>query len=92
MNGVQKTILWAATLSIALMIGLKTSTTYRLSEALKPGGPEVGDTSLFLYGSLVLSSSDAGNLHFLLQFGEHKYQLIAAILLVSVTAFVTARK
>lgn len=85
MNKKQLIILWIIVIFIGILIGLKTTTVYPTSEIIKPGGPEFGHTALMLYGSLILTSENAGGLHFLLNFGEYKYQLIIAVIIIGCT-------
>ena len=85
MNKKQLIVLWITVIMIIFFLGLRTTTIYRLSEVTKPDGPEFGHTALKLYGSLLLSSNNAGKLHFLLDFGNYKYQLILACILVGGT-------
>jgi hypothetical protein len=91
MNKKQLVVTWTATILIVILLGSRTGTTYRLSEIMKPGGPENGHTSLFLYGNHVLSSENAGNLYPLLNLGEYKYHLITAVLILSALAIYTLR-
>ncbi len=83
MNKKQITVTWVAVLLLVILLGLKTGTSYRLSEIERIGGPRYGNTVLDLYGTLILSSENAGRLHFLLWFGTYKYHLMLATALVS---------
>jgi len=91
MNKKQMIALWITVIIIAIFMGLKTSTVYRISEFSKPGGPEFGHTALMLYGSLILTSENAGYFHFLLNFGECKYQLIIAVIIIGCTLIYSMR-
>ena len=88
----QKVILVVAALAISLLLGLRTGTTYKLSEVTKLGGPQNGNTTLFLYGNTVLSSEHPSRFAFLLPLGEYKFQAIAAVVLLSGVGLVVLRR
>ena len=91
MNKKQIVVLWTFVIIISLLLGLETTTVYRLSEFTKPGGPETGSTALMLYGSLLISSDTSGKLHFLLPLGNYKYHLMIVVALISGTLIYTFR-
>jgi len=88
----QKIVLITAALVIAVLLGLRTGTTYRLSEVSRPGGPQIGNTTLFLYGNTVLSSEQPGPFSFLLPLGEYKFEAIAAVILLAAVGLVVLRR
>ncbi len=76
-------VLCVSVILIVILLGLKTTTVYSWSEINKPDGPESGKTALMLYGTYLFDSSTVGDFHFLLHFGNYKYELIVAVVLVS---------
>lgn len=88
----QKALLLVATLMITLLLGLRTGITYKLSEVTKPGGPKIGNTTLFLYGNTVLSSARPSSMNFLLHLGEYKFEAIAAVALLAGVGLIVLRR
>ena len=82
MNKKQLIAVWIVAVLFFVVLGLKTTTVYKLSEISKPGGPSLGNTALMLYGSQLLTSENAGPFHFLLQFGDYKYHFIIFLLVL----------
>ncbi len=89
MNKKQIISLWIMVAIVSILIGLKTTTVYRLEEMYKPNGPETGHTALMLYGTMLMSSANAGVLHPLLNFGTYKYHLMLVVLLLGLTSIFT---
>jgi len=91
MNKKQLSVTWIAAILIVITLGSRTGVTYKVSDLLEYGESKIGYTSLFLYGTLILSAGDAGNLYPLLYLGEYKYQVIVGVLLIAGLAIYTLR-
>ncbi len=91
MNKKQIFVLWVLIITIAILIGLKTTTVYEITEIYKPNGPENGHTALMLYGMLVLMSENAGKLYPLLNLGDYKYNLIVVTVMIGLALLYTIK-
>jgi len=89
----RKVIIWIVVLFIVIVMGLRTTTAYSTETLFgqKKTGT-VGATALVLYGTVILTSEEADGFHFVLGFGDYKYYLIAAALLIGAAAFFTVKE